>query len=75
LENLDLIQNNLKALGLTPDKNIILYCGQGLMSSHTYLTLKYILKFPKVAIFDGGFNEWTGHDDLPVETSKPKEVK
>jgi len=74
-KNLDLIQNNLKALCLTPDKNIILYCGQGLMSSHTYLTLKYILKFPKVAIFDGGFNEWTGHDDLPVETSKPKEVK
>jgi len=50
-KDLDLIRNNLKAMGLTSDKTIILYCGQGLMASHTYLTLKYILKFPEVKIF------------------------
>ncbi|HNT01989.1 MAG TPA: sulfurtransferase, partial [Candidatus Saccharicenans sp.] len=69
-KDIDLIRNNLKAMGLTSDKTIILYCGQGLMASHTYLTLKYILKFPEVKIFDGSFNEWSSHEELPVETSK-----
>ncbi len=69
-KDLNLIQNNLKSLGVTPNKTVILYCGQGLMSSHAYLTLKYILKFPEVKIFDGSFNEWSSHEELPVETSK-----
>jgi len=69
-KDLDLVRNNLKIMGITPDKTIVLYCGQGLMSSHTYFTLKYVLKFPEVKIFDGSFNEWSGYKELPVETSK-----
>ncbi len=66
--DLELIRNNLNEMGIMPAKTIILYCGQGLMASHTYLTLKYILKFPTVKIYDGGFNEWSNREDLPVET-------
>lgn len=55
-------------LGVTPDKEIIVSCGQGQMSSHTYFTLKYILGYPEVKNYDGSFNEWSNIDELPVET-------
>jgi thiosulfate/3-mercaptopyruvate sulfurtransferase len=55
-------------LGVTPSKTIIVSCGQGQMASHTYFTLKYILGFPRVKNYDGGYNEWSNRDDLPVET-------
>jgi thiosulfate/3-mercaptopyruvate sulfurtransferase len=57
-------------LGVTREKNIIVSCGQGLMSAHAFFTLKYILGFPKVKNYDGSFNEWSNIDELPVETGK-----
>jgi thiosulfate/3-mercaptopyruvate sulfurtransferase len=59
-------------LGATPDKNIIVSCGQGQMSAHAYFTLKHILGYPKVKNYDGGFNEWSDIDSLPVETGVGK---
>ena len=53
-------------IGVTPDKNIIVYCGQGQMAAHTYFCLKHVLGFPNVKMYDGGFNEWSNRDDLPV---------
>ncbi len=55
-------------LGVTPQKDIIVSCGQGQMSAHTYFTLKYILGYPKVRNYDGSFNEWSNIEDLPIET-------
>ena len=52
--------------GSRPDKTIIVSCGQGQMSSHTYFTLKYVLGFPRVRNYDGSFNEWSNVDALPV---------
>ena len=54
-------------IGVTPDKNIIVYDGQGQMAAHTYFSLKHILGFSKVKLYDGGFNEWSNREDLPVE--------
>ena len=54
-------------LGAPPEKTIIVSCGQGLMSAHAYFTLKYILGYPKVKNHDGGFNQWSNIDELPVE--------
>ncbi len=59
-------------IGATLDKTIIVSCGQGLMSAHSYFTLKYILSYPKVKNYDGGFNEWSNLDELPVETGLGK---
>mgnify|MGYP003868471021 CR=1 FL=1 len=69
-KDLKVIMDNLRELGITPEKTIIVSCGQGLMASHTYLTLKYLLKYPRVRLYDGSFNEWSNRDDLPVETGK-----
>ena len=38
------------------------------MASHSYVTLKYVLGYPKVRLYDGSFNEWSVVDSLPVET-------
>jgi thiosulfate/3-mercaptopyruvate sulfurtransferase len=53
-------------IGVTPDKTIIVSCGQGQMSAHTYFTLKYVLGFPRVRNYDGSFNEWSNVDALPI---------
>jgi thiosulfate/3-mercaptopyruvate sulfurtransferase len=64
------LKQEYEKIGITPDKNIIVYCGQGQMSAHTYFVLKYILNCFKVRNYDGGFNEWSQHADLPVETGQ-----
>lgn len=62
------LRRAFETLGATPDKKIIVSCGQGLMASHTYITLKYILGYPNVKLYDGSFNEWSVVESLPVET-------
>lgn len=66
-KNPDELKQIYASLGVTPNKKIITSCGQGQMSSHTYFTLRYILGFPNVANYDGGFNEWSSYEDLPIE--------
>ncbi|MDH4198673.1 MAG: sulfurtransferase [Candidatus Aminicenantes bacterium] len=66
----DELRRAYEALGVTPDKTVFVSCGQGLMSSHTYFTLKYILGYPRVKNYDGSFTEWSAVDTLPVETGK-----
>jgi thiosulfate/3-mercaptopyruvate sulfurtransferase len=56
--------------GVTPDKTIIVYCGQGQMAAFTYFSLKHRLGFPNVKLYDGGFSEWSAREDLPVESPK-----
>lgn len=66
----DELRRAYEALGATPEKTVIVSCGQGLMSSHPYFTLKYILNFPRVKNYDGSFAEWSAVDTLPIETGK-----
>jgi len=55
------------ALGVTPDKTVVVSCGRGLRSSHSYFTLKHILGYPVVKNYDGGVNEWSSIEELPME--------
>lgn len=69
-KNAEDLAADYEALGATPDKKIIVYCGSGQMSSHTYFVLKHILGYPSVKNYDGGFGEWSIDPQLPVEKSK-----
>ncbi|MBA2565237.1 MAG: sulfurtransferase, partial [Gemmatimonadetes bacterium] len=54
--------------GITPGKEIIAYCNGGLESSHVYVTLRGLLGYPRVRVYDGSFTEWSEREDLPVAT-------
>ena len=53
--------------GITKDKEIILYCATSVRAGIVYMTLKSIMKFPNVRVYDGAFYEWESFTDNPVE--------
>lgn len=67
-KDVEVLRKAYADIGVTPDEAVIVSCGQGQMSAHTYFTLKYILGFPRVKNYDGSFNEWSNVDALPVES-------
>ena len=62
------LKKEYEQLGVTPDKRIIIYCSKGYRSTTTYVTLKHVLGYPNVAVYDGSFSEWSDAADAPVAT-------
>jgi thiosulfate/3-mercaptopyruvate sulfurtransferase len=54
------------AQGVTPDKEIIVYCHSNNRSAHTYMVLK-ALGYPNVKAYNGGWSEWGNLADTPVK--------
>lgn len=57
----------LKAKGVTPDKDIILYCHSGDRSAQAFVILKDLLGYPRVRIYEKAWLEWAVLQALPVE--------
>lgn len=53
------LKHNFMQAGITPDKDIIVYCQSGVRSAHTAYVLSEILGFPKVRNYDGSWIEWS----------------
>ena len=60
----------LDAAGITPDKDIICYCGTSREGSLLRFYLKHIAGFPKVRLYEGAWKEyvWLKDKSLPAET-------
>ena len=56
------------AQGITPDKEVVVYCNGGLESSHVWFTLRALLGYPRVRVYDGSWTEWAEREELPMET-------
>jgi len=54
----DELKEELRTLGVTPDKEIVTYCRSGARAAHTYLVLR-ALGFPRVRNYDGSWLEWS----------------
>ncbi len=44
--------------GLSPEKEIVVYCNSGVLAAIGYYALKEILGYPNVKILEGGYNHW-----------------
>jgi len=62
----DTLQPMLDELGLSQDKEIIVYCQSHHRSALSYLMLKY-LGYEKVRGYPGSWSEWGNRTDTPVE--------
>jgi thiosulfate/3-mercaptopyruvate sulfurtransferase len=62
------IREEYRRQGITPEKQVIAYCNGGLESSHVYVTLRAVLGYPRVRVYDGSWTEWSEREDLPIAT-------
>ncbi len=61
-----LLHSLLAAVGVTPAKEVIVYCQTHHRSAHTYMVLKH-LGYPRVRGYPGAWSEWGNDPSLPVE--------
>lgn len=59
---------------ITPEKRLAFYCGTGWRGSEAWFNA-WLMGWPKVAVFDGGWFEWSNDPKNPRETGEPKEVE
>lgn len=59
-------------MGITPDKHLAFYCGTGWRGSEAFFNA-WLMGWPMVSVFDGGWFEWSGNPENPFETGIPKE--
>lgn len=58
--------------GITPGKQIAFYCGTGWRGSEAFLNA-WLMGWPKISVYDGGWYEWCSDPENPVETGLPRE--
>lgn len=61
-----------KNQGITPDKHLAFYCGTGWRGSEAWFNA-WLMGWPKVSVYDGGWFEWSNDPDNPFETGVPAE--
>ena len=57
--------------GITPNKHLAFYCGTGWRGSEAWFNA-WLLGWPKVSVFDGGWFEWSNDPDNPYEIGEPE---
>lgn len=64
------VKADLVAAGLTPDKEIICYCGTSREGSLLRFYLRYVAGYKNVRLYEGAWKEyvWARNQSLPVET-------
>lgn len=63
-----------KEIGITPDKHNAFYCGTGWRGSEAFYNA-WLMAWPRVSVFDGGWFEWSNDPKNPFETGIPVTVK
>lgn len=66
LKSRDELRKQFEEIGVTPDKEILTYCGSGSRSAHTFLVLKS-LDYPRVRNYLGSMLDWVQMRGLPIE--------
>ncbi|MEN8226606.1 MAG: rhodanese-like domain-containing protein [Bacteroidota bacterium] len=61
-----------KESGITPDKHLAFYCGTGWRGSEAWINA-WLMGWPRVSVFDGGWFQWSSNPDNPFQTGIPEE--
>jgi molybdopterin synthase sulfurtransferase len=56
--------------GITPDKHLAFYCGTGWRGSEAWFNA-WLMGWPRVSVYDGGWFEWSNDPANPFETGMP----
>ncbi len=67
------IEEQWKSMGISPDKHLAFYCGTGWRGSEAFFNA-WLMGWPRVSVFDGGWFEWSNDPANPYETGVPNEV-
>jgi len=59
-----------REVGITPEKHNAFYCGTGWRGSEAFFNA-WLMGWPRVSVFDGGWFEWSSDDANPFETGDP----
>lgn len=59
-------------VGITADKKNVFYCGTGWRGSEAFFNA-WLMGWPDVAIYDGGWFEWSSDPENPVEMGVPED--
>lgn len=57
-------------VGIVPEKHLAFYCGTGWRGSEAFFNA-WLMGWPKVSVFDGGWFEWSNDPENPFETGDP----
>ena len=68
------IEANWRDAGITADKRVAFYCGTGWRASETFF-YAYLLEWKQVAVYDGGWFEWSRDPSNPVEIGVPGQLE
>ena len=59
-------------VGITADKHNAFYCGTGWRGSEAFFNA-WLMGWPKISVFDGGWFEWSNDESNPFETGDPNQ--
>lgn len=57
-------------VGIVPEKHCAFYCGTGWRGSEAFFNA-WLMGWPRVSVFDGGWFEWSNDPNNPFETGIP----
>jgi 3-mercaptopyruvate sulfurtransferase SseA len=64
------VEKEWKKSGIVPSKHNAFYCGTGWRGSEAWLNA-YLMDWPRVSVFDGGWFEWSNDPSNPIERGIP----
>ena len=65
------IEEIWKEVGVVPEKHNAFYCGTGWRGSEAWFNA-WLMGWPRVSVFDGGWFEWSNDPANPIETGIPE---
>jgi len=65
------IAEALKAAGIVPGQRVVFFCGTGWRASEAFYNT-WLMGWANIAVYDGGWFEWSKDPANPTETGAPK---